>query len=367
MIELRSVHAAVGSFRLAEIDIAIGAGTCHVIVGPTGAGKTFLLETIIGLRQPVAGNILIDGRDVAAIPPHGRQISYVPQDTCLFPTMTVRQNIRFGLEARRTANGASDEAFIARLIEFLHIGDILDRFPRNLSGGERQRVALARALATKPVLLILDEPFSAIDHSLREEIRRMIKELLDEFKTTTLIVTHDLDEAFFLGDIVSIILGGRIIQSGPREEMYYHPKSMAAAEFLGIKNIFPGVVETLTKNEITISSVDLGRKLTVPCRCAHKRFTPQQPVRFGIRSEAVHILRQPANPESGQGVFDARIKRIFVRGILHTIIAEPSTPRKVAVEIDVHDAAVRKLGLREGADIQIKLRPEHIFLLAVTG
>lgn len=365
MIELQAVNASVGAFRLVDIDFTIGSGTCHVIVGPTGAGKTFLLETIIGLRTLASGTIRIDGKDVADLPPNARHVSYVPQDACLFPTLTVRQNIRFGLDVRQTPSENS-QAFIGHLIDFLHIGDLLDRYPRNLSGGEKQRVALARALATKPALLILDEPFSAIDHSLREEIRRMIKELLDEFQTTTLIVTHDLDEAFFLGDRVSIIQNGRIIQSGPRDEIYYYPKSLAAAVFLGIKNIFPGFIESLSQNEITISSNELGRSITVPCHCAHKRFSPKQAVRFGIRSEAVCILRHKDNQEEGRNVFDAQVRKMFVRGKLHTVIVDLMTPKKVAVEIDIHDAAAKKIGIHEGADIQINMNPKHIFLLPET-
>ncbi len=366
MIELRAVNAAVGAFRLVDIEVAIGPGECHVIVGPTGSGKTFLLETLIGLRPLLSGRIFIDGHEVTDLPPNRRGISYVPQDTCLFPTMTVRQNIQFGLDLRARSS-CQDLAFVGRLVEFLHLASLLDRYPRNLSGGERQRVALARALATKPALLVLDEPFSAIDHSLREDIRRMIKDLLEEFKTTTLIVTHDLDEAFFLGKRISIILGGRIIQAGPREEMYYYPKSLAAAQFLGIRNLFPARVEHLVQHEITISSPDLERTFTIPCRCAHKRFTAGQAVRFGIRSEAVSILRRPADPNEEPTVFEARVRRMFVRGTLHTVIAELATPQRALVEIDLHDAAARKIGLAEGAHLQISLNPRHIFLLAEAG
>lgn len=362
MIELAGVHASVGAFRLVDIQLAIGSGECHVIVGPTGSGKTFLLETLIGLRPMESGTIRIDGQDVTAFPPNRRQISYVPQDTCLFPTLTVRQNIQFGLDLRPRFD-SQDLAFVGRLVDFLRLAPLLDRYPRNLSGGERQRVALARALATKPALLVLDEPFSAIDYSLREEIRRMIKDLLEEFKTTTLIVTHDLDEAFFLGDRISIILGGRIVQSGPRDEMYYHPKSLPAAEFLGIRNLFAGRVEQLAQHEITLTSPALERTFTVPCRCAHQRFTTGQAIRFGIRSEAVHILHHQPTPEDSRLVFGARVCRVFVRGTMHTLIVELATARPVTVEIDLHDAAMRKLGVTLGAELQVSLNPRHIFLL----
>ncbi|NLI76549.1 MAG: ABC transporter ATP-binding protein [Candidatus Riflebacteria bacterium] len=363
MIELRSLGATAGRFRLDGVSFTIGAGDCHVIVGPTGAGKTFLLETIVGLRQPDTGTILIDGADVAGVPPNGRGVSYVPQDTCLFPTLTVRQNIRYGIDIRGTG-GPDAEKLIGHLVEFLRIGDLLDRYPRHLSGGERQRVALARALAPRPALLALDEPFSAIDHSLREEIRRMIKSLLEEFRTTTLIVTHDLDEAFFLGSTVSLLMDGRIIQSGPREEMYYHPKTLPAATFLGIKNLFPGRVEALGQEEITVTSAELGLTITVPCRCARKRFAPQQPVRFGIRSEAVYVLRHHVNPDEKHCVIQTVVRKMYLRGRFHTILVETDTPTRLEVEIDIHDTAARKIGITEGARLPINLNPKHIFLLA---
>jgi len=366
MIELNSVNASVGTFSLTNVSFKIPSGSCHVIVGPTGSGKTFLLETVIGIRKLTSGNILFNGQDVADLTPNDRHVAYVPQDTCLFPNMTVSQNIRFGLEMRRTVV-KNDQLFIDHLIDFLHIGDLLERYPRNLSGGEKQRVALARALATKPALLILDEPFSAIDHSLREEIRRMLKQLLDEFKTTTLIVTHDLDEAYFLGDLISIILNGQLIQSGPREKVYYYPNSLAAAEFLGIKNLFTGQVESISQDQITISAEGFEQSLAIPCRCASKKMVPGQTVRFGIRSEAVYINRLPKSSDSGQINFAALIRKIFVRGRMHTIIAELATPRKMSVEIDIHDIAVQKMNLCEGANIQISIDAKHIFLIPRVG
>ncbi|HOY67229.1 MAG TPA: ATP-binding cassette domain-containing protein [Candidatus Ozemobacteraceae bacterium] len=362
MIDVRALQAGVGQFRLADIHLKIDAGDCHVIVGPTGAGKTFLLETIIGIREPGSGTILINGQDVTRLPPNKRHVAYVPQDTCLFPNMTVDQNIRYGL---RFGNGsrAADHEFIGHLNDFLHITPLLERYPQHLSGGEKQRVALARALVTKPDLLVLDEPFSAIDHSLREEIRRTLKELLDEFHTTTLIVTHDLDEAFFLGNRLSILIGGRIIQSGDRTEIYYYPKTLAAASFLGIKNLFRGQVVDIRPDEITISSEQLHRTIAVSCKCAHKRFGLRQQIRFGIRSEAVYILRHKANLEARTSVFDSIVKKIYMRGKMHTVIVALDTPEHTLVEIDIHDAAARKIGIAEGGVLKIDLDPTHIFLL----
>jgi len=362
MIELRSVHARAGKFRLNDINFSLDSGGCHVIVGQTGAGKTCLLETIIGLRETLSGSILINGVDVSNLPPNERNVSYVPQDICLFPNMTVNENILYGLKIRKSEKESAVH-FVERLINFLQIRHLLSRYPQNLSGGEKQRVALVRALAIKPLLLVLDEPFSALDHSMREEIRRTIKELLDEFKTTTLIVTHDLDEAYFLGDRISILQNGRIIQTGRREEIYYYPKSLAAASFIGIKNIFRGKATEIFDEKVVVSCEDLNKNITVSCKCGRKRFAPGQEILFGIHSEAIYILRPGNNQLVKEYVFAAVVKKMYVRGKMHTLLVELDVPKKIIVEIDIHDAAARKIGVKENAEIQISMNPSYIFLL----
>ncbi len=362
MIEFRSISAAAGSFRLDSISLKIPRGDCHVIVGPTGAGKTFLLETLIGLRSPESGTILLEGREITGFPPHKRQIAFVPQDTCLFPTMTVRDNILYGVRA----NGIEPTEvapFLEHLVEFLRIGQLLDRWPQNLSGGEKQRVALARALVTKPVLLVLDEPFSAIDHSFREEIRRLLKSLLEEFRMTTLIVTHDHDEAFFLGNHISIMMDGRILQSGSRDDIYSYPRSFAAASFFGIKNVFPGKVLEITDTGVVLLWESVHQTVSVPCRCRHK-YAAGQSVHFGIRPEAVYIMRADKRQEEKKNVFPGIITKIFLRGKMHTLLVEIGFETKIQIEIDIHDAAVRKMGLQEQMEIRISLEPKWIFLIS---
>jgi ABC-type Fe3+/spermidine/putrescine transport system ATPase subunit len=362
MIELRALGAKAGKFSLGDIDLRIAPGECHVIVGPTGSGKTVLLETIIGLREHFSGGIYLDGKNVAGLPPHDRHISYVPQDICLFPNMNVQDNIWYGVSMRPWKD-ASDEGIVDRLVEFFHVRHLLDRFPKNLSGGERQRVALVRALAPKPLLLVLDEPFSAIDHSKREEIRRLMKEFFEEYKTTTLIVTHDLDEAFFLGDRISILMDGQIRQSGDRDQIYYYPKTGGAAVFLGIKNLFSGIVEEIEDEAVVLFCEDLAGRVTVNCRCSRKRFAVKQSVRFGIRAESVYILRSGHESREKRNVFSGRVKKLYRRGRIHTLLVEVQGGRKTVVEIDIHDAAARKVGIMEDADLQMSLNPGFIFLL----
>ncbi|MDD3147431.1 MAG: ABC transporter ATP-binding protein [Candidatus Riflebacteria bacterium] len=362
MIEFNRLCAKAGAFSLENIDISIFSGDCHVIVGPTGAGKTFLLETLVGLRDLSSGSILINSSEISSLPPRDRKISYVPQDTCLFPNMTVRENIMYGIRMGGIDHQQA-QPLVDHLIDFLRIGHILERYPGKLSGGEKQRVALARALVPRPLLLVLDEPFSAIDHSMREEIRRLIKELLDAFKTTTLIVTHDLDEAFFLGDHISIMLNGQILQSGDRERMYYYPRTYQAASFLGIKNIFPARVEEVVDGSVTIRWEAMNESLTIPCHCSQKRFTRGQQVAFGIRAEAVYIQR-PGHEKTLEHVFSAMVKKIYLRGRMHTILVETGQSQKLTIEIDIHDAAAQKIGIREGEPVRISILPRWVFLIS---
>lgn len=362
MIEFRKLSARAGVFTLNEVDINIATGDCHVIVGPTGAGKTFLLEALLGLRELSSGAVYIDNTNISALPPRDRKISYVPQYTCLFPNMTVRDNIMYGIRMGGI-NSKEAQPLVDHLISFLKIGHLLERFPAKLSGGEKQRVALARALAPRPVLLVLDEPFSAIDHSLREEIRRLLKELLEEFKTTTLVVTHDLDEAFFLGDHISIMIDGRILQSGDRERMYYYPHTFEAASFLGIKNIFSAVVDEISDNSVDITWNDMNECMAIPCHCGQKRFTPKQRVYFGIRSEAVYIQR-PGREKTTEHVFSATVKKMYIRGKMHTIVVEMTEKPDISVEIDIHDAAARKIGIVEGEQVRISILPQWVFLIS---
>ncbi len=361
MIEFQHLTASAGGFKLDNINFRIQRGECHVIVGPTGSGKTFLIETMLGLRPFASGKILIDDVDITGLSPQNRKIAYVPQDNCLFPNMNALNNIMFGLRMKGKLQQESLD-FVEHLIDFLKIRHLLERYPDNLSGGEKQRVALARALATRPALLALDEPFSAIDHSLREEIRRLLKELLEEFKTTTLIITHDHDEAFFLGDLLSIMINGQLIQSGPREEMYYFPKSRDAAAFLGIKNIFAGIAKEVYHEGVLVEWPALRQTLRIPCHCSMKRFKPGQNLHFGIRAESLFIIRPGFENKPGFQLFDAKITKFYRRGRNHTLIVEFAENPEITAEIDIHDVAAKKLELEEGRNIKLSIEPKWVFM-----
>ncbi|MHC4881597.1 MAG: ATP-binding cassette domain-containing protein [Planctomycetota bacterium] len=236
MLELRSITKKLGNYEMPGTSLHIQDGQYMVLVGPSGVGKSVLLEMIAGLISPDSGQILWDSRDITFCPPEKRGFSIVYQDYALFPHLTVRENIQYGLKAK----GADSRERLERvetLSELLAIQQLLDRKPGNLSGGEQQRVALARALAVGPKLLLLDEPLSALDVSARMRLRKELKRLNREFNISILHVTHDPEEAIVLGDRVCVMLDSRIRQIGTHNEIFLTPTDPDISKFLGKRNI----------------------------------------------------------------------------------------------------------------------------------
>ena len=212
MIQLDSIVWSAGSFRLDNVSFTVPAGKYAVLMGRTGCGKTTLLEIICGLRQPRRGRVIVADRDVTHELPGERGIGYVPQDGAMFPTFTVREQLGFALRLRRRP---SDEinTRVSELAGELGVAHLLDRLPQHLSGGERQRVALGRALAAKPKVLLLDEPLSALDEELRDDLAALLKRVQREHGITALHITHSRAEADTLADVVFRLDGGRVVET----------------------------------------------------------------------------------------------------------------------------------------------------------
>jgi ABC-type Fe3+/spermidine/putrescine transport system ATPase subunit len=234
MLKVENLTVKCGAFTLKEITFQVAHSEFFVVLGPTGAGKTVLLETIAGLHSPTRGRVFLGGRDVTLLPPEQRGISIVYQDYALFPHLKVKENITYGLrfrhEFRRTEKNWRE------VVNLLGIGHLLARYPGSLSGGEKQRVALARALVTQPQMLLLDEPLSALDPGTRKEIEQELKKLHLALGLTTVMVTHNFGEVFALADRVAVILDGALAQVGTPQEVFRSPKSREVARFVGIEN-----------------------------------------------------------------------------------------------------------------------------------
>ena len=214
MIRFDNITWHAGAFRLEGVSFSVPAGSYCVLMGKTGCGKTTLLEILCGLRLPQSGRVFIGERDVTDAAPGERGIGYVPQDGALFPTMTVREQIGFALRLRQRPAGGIEQR-VNELAAQLGVTRLLDRLPHDLSGGERQRVALGRALAAKPAVLLLDEPLSALDEELRDELAALLKRIQREHGLTVLHITHSRSEAARLADVLLRLDAGRVVEAAP--------------------------------------------------------------------------------------------------------------------------------------------------------
>jgi len=237
MIKIENLNIHLNEFTLRDINLSIKENEFFILMGPTGAGKTVLLEAIAGLIPVKSGTIFIQGRDVTKLPPEKRGISIVYQDYCLFPHMTVLENIKYGLHFHKLDNTLAEKRF-DQLVGVLDVSHLLKRLPANLSGGELQRVAMARALMVNPRVLLLDEPLSALDPGFRSDLRSGLKRLHNSSNITFLMVTHDFAEALSLADRAAVMNHGKIEQEGTMEGIFKRPHSTFVANFVGMKNLF---------------------------------------------------------------------------------------------------------------------------------
>lgn len=246
-IEVRNVSRAFGSFvAVHDVSLHVETGGLVALLGPSGSGKTTLLRIIAGLDAPDTGTVHLHGRDATAQGVRDRRVGFVFQHYALFRHMTVFDNVAFGLRVRPRRSRPSKREIrdkVTGLLRMVQLDWLGDRYPSQLSGGQRQRVALARALAVEPDVLLLDEPFGALDARVRQELRRWLRRLHDEINVTSVFVTHDQDEALELADRVVVMNAGRIVQAGTPREVFHHPANEFVMNFLGNVNVFRGRLE----------------------------------------------------------------------------------------------------------------------------
>jgi sulfate/thiosulfate transport system ATP-binding protein len=236
MIEARGIVKRFGDFAaLDDVSVEVEAGSLTALLGPSGSGKSTLLRVIAGLERPDEGHVCLEGRDVTNVSPQQRGVGFVFQHYAAFKHMTVAENVAFGLRIRRRPR-AEVKRRVAELLELVQLSRLGSRYPAQLSGGQRQRMGLARALAVDPKVLLLDEPFGALDARVRKELRGWLRRLHDESHTTTVIVTHDQEEAMDVADRVVVMNGGRIEQAAPPRELYDHPANEFVMSFVGPVN-----------------------------------------------------------------------------------------------------------------------------------
>jgi iron(III) transport system ATP-binding protein len=273
-VRLQGVSKSFGPTKaVADVSLEIREGELVTVLGPSGCGKTTLLRLIAGFERPDGGTVTVAGVEMTGpgkfVPPERRRIGMVFQDYALFPHLTVERNVGFGVSNRR---GEEREALTRRTLELVGLQHRRSRFPHELSGGERQRVALARALAPEPRLVLLDEPFSSLDATLRADLRREVELILRDAGATALLVTHDQEEALSLGDRLAVMREGRIVQTGAPQEVYGRPASRWTAQFVGEVNVLAGVAKGRGV-ETELGVFDLPRPATGP---VHVAVRPEQ-------------------------------------------------------------------------------------------
>jgi spermidine/putrescine transport system ATP-binding protein len=234
------------------ISLTVGEGQFFSLLGPSGCGKTTLLRMIAGFETPSTGQILVGGKDMSGVPPHKRPVNMVFQSYALFPHLTVFENVAFGLKVARKLGSAEIETRVKEALELVRLPQVAQRFPRELSGGQQQRIAFARAIVNKPFVLLLDEPLSALDPHIRQEMQAELARFKKELGITFVMVTHDQSEAFALSDQIAVFNGGLLEQVGTPEDIYENPQSAFVADFIGHTNVLTGKVMQRESDQFVI-------------------------------------------------------------------------------------------------------------------
>jgi ABC-type Fe3+/spermidine/putrescine transport system ATPase subunit len=367
MIQISDLTLAAGNFRIDHLGLDLKEGVFNILLGPTGSGKTLILESVMGLRPIPGGQIILGGKEIQNLPPEQRGIGYLPQDLALFPHLTVRENLRYGLRAKKKAT-ADDERHLERLIEALKIRHLLERYPQGLSGGEKQRVALGRALAPSPRLLLLDEPLAALDPSLKNEIQQLLLSLHRSIGFTALYVTHDLEEAYLLGDTISLLMDGRIEQKGTRQEVFLRPKTANVARFLGLRNLFPGQVKSGRSAGESMVIDFWGREIHLPAEQAVRGLKAGEKVILYLRPEEVLVLREgkPVKEALRRNILEGGVTRILDRATYQWVLFRPAG-MEVQLEIHLPNYVFRNLALQEGQKIRVAMRSESFWVIPETS
>ncbi len=348
MIAIENLKVNMGDFLLQGINLDIELGEYFIVLGPTGAGKTVLLEAIAGLYPILEGKVRVGDKEVTYLSPDRREIGIVYQDQVLFPHLSVEKNLAFGLKMRKCPRHEI-KAKIDAVAEVVGVSHLLKRSPTTLSGGEKQKVALARALVTEPKVLLLDEPLSALDPETREKMQEELREMHHKVMVTIIHVTHDFEEAITLGHRVAVLNDGRIAQVGTPEEFLRRPSSEFVARFALTRNIFSGTVMG-TEDGCTLIDVG-GTKLKATTEAKDE-------VRLSLRPEDIFISKEPLQ-STARNCFLGVVSEITNRGsLIYVTVTLP--PDFVCV---ITRQAFDELELRKGAEVWITFKASavHVF------
>jgi iron(III) transport system ATP-binding protein len=360
-VHLESVRKVFGDTVAVDgVDLDIASGDLFFLLGPSGCGKTTLLRMIAGFATPSGGSIRIGDRDVTRLPAEKRDTGMVFQSYALWPHMSVRENVAFGLKVRKVERAKIKEE-VDRALALVRMEEYHARKPNELSGGQQQRVALARALAFKPSVLLLDEPLSNLDAKLRIEMRSEIRRIVDELGVTTIYVTHDQKEALSLADDMVVMRDGHVVQRGAPRQLYSRPTSRFTADFLGETNLIPAEISEV-EGETVVLSTDAGTLRST----AFSEPAPQKGnVTISIRPESLRVLSAGAGSDLESGVGASEVPSVIEGKLLSTMFLGEMAQHRIAVGSDLV-LKVFELNPRElapGSGIRLAVDSEDVVLL----
>lgn len=354
-VELKDVKKQFGSVKAVHnANITFEEGSFTTLLGPSGCGKTTILRMVAGLEAPSSGDILIGGSRINDVPIHKRNLGLVFQNYALFPHKTIGQNIAFGLKYRDVSKEDVQQR-VRQALDVVRLPGVEDRYPSQLSGGQQQRIALARAIVIEPSVLLLDEPLSALDANLREEMRVELTLIQERIGVTTIFVTHDQSEALAMSDKIIVMSAGQVEQEGEPEQVYNFPASEFVARFLGAANILDASVLAVDHDTVSIKSPIFGEINVARGRIPTSGFNPEN-IQFVVRAEKITLTAAEETVEgyaTGRGTIEAvdyqgQVARYFVRN--------GDTELQIIDMIEDHP-------FPRGAEVALHVRPDHCTLL----
>ncbi|MCA6586246.1 MAG: putative 2-aminoethylphosphonate ABC transporter ATP-binding protein [Pseudanabaena sp.] len=344
-LQIENICKSFGQFTaLNSINLNVYVGEFVCLLGPSGCGKTTLLRIIAGLEQQSSGRIIQGGKDVSRLPPAKRDFGIVFQSYALFPNLTATQNIAYGLENTPMPKRQIEQR-VKELLETVGLEGFGQKYPSQMSGGQQQRIALARALALSPSLLLLDEPLSALDAKVRNRLRVEITQLQKRLGVTTVMVTHDQEEALTMSDRVVVMDKGVIAQVGTPRVVYQSPKTPFVANFIGATNLLTG--EVVSSTQVRCGNIVLEAKI--------EDLEINSQIAIAIRPEAIHILDGSEQNENLPNVISADIEGIEFLGSVYHLTLRPDGNAKVAMIIEISIYKARQIDLNLGTTLKIQL------------
>ncbi|MEM1671036.1 MAG: tungstate ABC transporter ATP-binding protein WtpC [Archaeoglobaceae archaeon] len=344
MLKVEDLSKSWKGFRLEKISFEVKKGEYFILLGPSGAGKTLLLETIAGIYKPDNGRVLLEGNEITHLPPEKRNIAYIPQNYGLFPHLNAYENIAYGLKLRKIGKDKIRRE-VEQIAETLEIKNLLNKNVKALSGGEQQRVAIARALVVKPKILLLDEPFSNLDANLKTKLMKEMKVWRKDFCFTAIHVTHSFEEAILLGDRAGIMINGKLEQVGEIKEVFSKPENERVAKFLGHENILEGEAEG---NFVKVN----GLKIEIPIKAYGKLRITIPPE--GILISKVHFV------SSARNNFRAKIDGFEDLGAM---VKLKLSIEGIMLSAYLTKASFVEMGLSEGEEVYVSFKATsvHVF------